>query len=344
MTAVPVQPGTRPARRRTTRPRRRSGVLTAALTAVALALLTACGSGGSTGSTGSTQQPAAAAGAQDAFPRTVRHELGETKIPARPQRVVAVTDGAELASLLALGVTPVGFGKRNEPIRPWIKEKGGDKIDSYRLAGQEVSFERLAAWRPDLIVVQNGFATKENLARYTAIAPTVATSFIDWRESLRQVAEATGTTARAAQIVAENEAAVAKAKAALAGRAGLKVQAVTVFDGPQVYRLNSASPLGKLAPQLGLAPFPAQQSTGEAVEAVSLEKLPEIDADVLLVQDFGGGRAAYDALKKRDIWKRIPAVAAGRVVELTVEESEASYFDSALTVPRNLDMLADRLK
>jgi iron complex transport system substrate-binding protein len=216
-------------------------------------------------------------------------------------------------------------------------------VPAYRLTG-EVSFERMASWRPDLLVVQAGFATEENLARFSSIAPTVVTSFVDWRASLRQVAEATGTTAEADELVAANAAAVARTKAALAGRPGLKVQAVTVFDGPEVYRLNAASPLGKLAPQLGLAPFPPQQTTGEAVESLSLEKLPEIDADVLLVQDFGRGRAAYEQLKQRDIWKRIPAVAAGRVVELSVEESDASYFDSVLTVPRNLDMLADRLR
>jgi iron complex transport system substrate-binding protein len=327
-------------------PRRRrapGGARVAVVLAAAAALLAGCG-----GSAG-TQQQTATAGATasapgESFPRTVKHELGETTIPARPQRVVAVTDGAELASLLALGVTPVGFGQRNEPLRPWLAERGAASVPSYRLAGDEVSFERMASWRPDLIVVQAGFATKENLARYSSVAPTVVTSFVDWRASLRQVAEATGTTAKADELVAATAAAVERTKAALAGRPGLKVQAVTVFDGPEVYRLNAASPLGKLAPQLGLAPFPAQQTTGEAVESLSLEKLPEIDADVLLVQDFGRGRAAYEQLKQRDIWKRIPAVKAGRVVELTVEESDASYFDSVLTVPRNLDMLANRLK
>jgi iron complex transport system substrate-binding protein len=325
-------------------PRRRRArrvLVLMAVTAVLATLLTACGRGGTT-----QERPAAASTStgSESFPRTVRHELGTTTVPARPQRVVAVTDGAELASLLALGVTPVGFGQRNDPLRPWIRDRGGAGIPAYRVAGDEVSYERMAAWRPDLLVVQAGFATKENLARYSAIAPTVVTSFVDWRESLRQVAEATGATQRAQELVTANDAAVARVKAALAGRAGLKVEAVTVFDGPQVYRLNSASPLGKLAPQLGLAPFPQQKTSGEAVESISLEKLPEIDADVLLVQDFGRGRAAYEALRQRDIWKRIPAVAAGRVVELTVDESEASYFDSVLTVPRNLDMLQDRLK
>jgi len=289
---------------------------------------------------------AASTGLEESFPRVVAHELGTTRIPARPRRVVAVTDGAELASLLALGVRPVGFGQRNEPLRPWIASAGGNRVARYRIAGSEVSFERMAAWKPDLLLVQNGFATKDNLARFTAIAPTVVTSFIDWRENLRQVSEATGTTARAAELVAANTAAVAATRLALSDKKGLKVEAISVFEGPQVYRLNSASPLGKLAPAVGLAPFPEQESPGEAVETLPLEKLPDIDADVLILQRFSGnedGDAVHRSLQQRAIWKRIPAVAAGRVVELNEDEADASYFDSVLTVPLNLRMLRDRL-
>jgi iron complex transport system substrate-binding protein len=321
--------------------RLRTGRLLVLLVAAALTLA-GCGQGQSQGQSAGAEAAAAAEGT-DAFPRVVKHELGETKIPTKPERVVAVTDGGELASLLALGVEPVGFGQRNDPLTPWIKAAGGDKLESYDLAGTEVSFERIAAWKPDLILVQAGFATKENLAQYSALAPTVVTSFIDWKDNLRQVSEATGTTERAAELIAENDAAVEDAAKALAGSKGLKVQAVTVFEGPEIYRLNDASPLGKLAPSLGLAPFPAAGAEGEAVDTVSLEKLTEIDADVLLVQTFDEGDAPYQALKEQEIWKRIPAVKAGKVIELTPDESQASYFDSVLTVPLNLQMLQDRL-
>jgi iron complex transport system substrate-binding protein len=313
--------------------------------AVAAVVLASAGCGASAGGAGTTAASGtASASSAEGFPVDVKHELGTTTIKTRPARVVAVSDGGELASLLALGIKPVGFGQRNDPLKPWIQANGGAELPAYKLVGTEVSFERMAAWKPDLLLVQNGFATKDNLARYNAIAPTVVTSFIDWRENLRQVSEATGTTARAAELVAANTAAVEKARAALTGRKGLKVQAISVFDGPTIYRLNDASPLGKVAADVGLAPFPAQQTAGEAVEEISLERLPEIDADVLLVQVFDEGDAPYKALSQRDIWKRIPAVKAGKVVVLTEDESAASYFDSVLTVPLNLTLLQDRLK
>ncbi len=314
----------------------------ALLPAVSAVLLTACSALGA--ATDEVGPASGSTGTGDGFPRVVRHELGVTSIPARPRRVVAVTDGAELASLLALGVDPVGFGQRNDPLRPWLTAAGAGKLPTYRIhRSSDLNFDRMVAWRPDLLLVQAGFATRENLAQFQAIAPTVVTSFVNWRESLREVAEATGTTRRAAELVAANEAAIATTRAALTSVKGLRLRAFSVFDGLQIYSLNSASPLGKLAPELGLAPFPKQESIGEAVETLPLERLPNIGADVLMVQRFKGTEAAYHTLKHHEVWSRVPAVRAGRLIELTEFESDASYFDSVLTVPLNLKMLRERL-
>lgn len=309
------------------------------LGAAGVAALSACGGRkepAATGSAGGSAGPA-----QGTFPRTVRHELGETSIAAAPQRIVAATDGGELCSLVALGVRPVGFGQRNNPLRPWLRDKVAG-IETYDLSGGETSFERLAAWRPDLLLVQNGFATADNLAKFSAVAPAVATSFIDWRANLRQVGEAVGRAADAARLEKAADDEVAAAKTRFARFAGLKVRAVTAFDDGSVYLLNDQSPLGKLAPALGLAPFPAHRTKGEAVDTVSLEQLNLLDGDVLLMQHFGKGDGT-PALKQRDVFKRLPVVAKGSVVDLSEDESHASYFDSVLTIGLNLSMLDKHL-
>lgn len=282
-----------------------------------------------------------AAPVQGTYPRTVRHELGETRLAAAPQRIVAATDGGELCSMVALGLRPVGFGQRNTPLRPWLRGRV-DGVATYDLSGGETSFERLALWRPDLLLVQNGFATADNLARFTGIAPTVATSFVDWRANLRQVGEAVGRADEAARLERATDAEVAAAKTRFARFAGLKVRAVTAFDDGTVYLLNDRSPLGKLAPALGLGPFPAQRTPGEAVDPVSLEQLGLLDGDVLLVQHFGKGDGTA-ALRRRDVFTRLPVVAKGRVADLTEDESHASYFDSVLTVGLNTAALEKHL-
>lgn len=304
------------------------------LSAAALAALTACGgTSGSSSTTGSTAAPAGGSG----FPRTVRHEQGETTLDAVPTRVVCGTDGSELCSALALGVRPIGFGQRNDPVYPWLRPLA-EGLDSYDLSGGETSYERLVAWQPDLLLVQQGFATDETMPRFSDIAPTVATSFIDWRENLRQVSEALGLEQRASELVAEKEAVVAAARDRLSVAAGLRMNVVSSFDDGSVYVMNDQSPAGKLAAALGLAPLPAQQTDGEAIEQISLEQLARVDGDLLLVTHFGDGDGSA-ALKQSALWQGLEVVKAGRVVDLTEDESDQIYFDAVLTVEPNVALL-----
>ena len=311
----------------------------AVLAAGTALLLGACGSG----ATGSAAPAAPGTGA-GAFPRSVRHELGETEVASAPARVVAATDGAELASLLALGVRPVGFGQRDDPVHPWTAEGlaalGGD-VETYDLSGGETSFEQLAAWAPDLVVVQEGFATEDNLARFAGVAPTVATSFIDWRASLRQVADALGRPEDGERLISESDSATAAARTRLTAAAGRRLAMVVSFATGEDYVLNAASPVGKLAPQLGLAPFPEGRTEGEAVDQVPAELLGEqlADADRIAVLVFEEGDDPLARLLARPLVAAVPAVAAGRIGALSIPESNAAYFDSVLTVPRNVALL-----
>ncbi|WP_369068241.1 ABC transporter substrate-binding protein [Kineococcus terrestris] len=304
------------------------------LGSAALAGLTACGEQRAT-------PPGAVAAAAGGFPRTVRHELGETEVPAAPQRVVCGTDGGELCSLLALGVRPVGFGQRNDPLRPWVRDLAAG-VETYPLASGETNFERLAVWQPDLLLVQDGFATDETMPLYSAIAPTVATSFIDWRENLRQVAAAVGREERAQELLGERDAAVAALAAGMPAEArGLRVQALTAFPDGSVYLLNSDSPLGKAAAALGLAPLPAPDTAGEAVNLLSAENVPLADGDLLLLLNFGPETDGTPELKASDVFRSLEVVRAGGVVDVREDDSHRFYFDSVLTVEPNTRLLGE---
>jgi hypothetical protein len=97
-----------------------------------------------------------------------------------------------------------------------------------------------------------GFATPETLPRFTDVAPTVATSFADWRTNLRQVGQAVGLEEQAAALEAEKDALVAEAKTRLpATAAGLRLNAIAAFDDGSIYVLNEQSPAGKLSRRSG---------------------------------------------------------------------------------------------
>jgi iron complex transport system substrate-binding protein len=256
--------------------------------------------------------------------------------------VACGTDGSELCSLLALGVQPVGFGQRNDPLQPWLGEMA-DGIDTYDLSSGETSYERLAAWSPDLILVQNGFATAETMPRFSEVAPTVATSFIDWRVNLRQVAQALALEDRATGIEADKDAVIAAAAERLTPRleqrpGPLRLRGVSAFSDGSVYLLNDASPLGKMAEALGLAPFPAAKDEGEAVDQLSLERLDELEADLLLVLDFGdpGG---LEQLRDREVFQRLDVVRDGRVLDVPEVDANQLYFDAVLTVEPNVALI-----
>lgn len=310
--------------------RRRFLLSTAGL--AALTALSACRDGDE------PDRTSTATAKQGQFPRTVQHELGSTQLTAQPQRVVCGTDGGELCSLLALGVKPVGFGQRNDPLRPWVRDLAAG-LDSYALSGAETNYERLAAWSPDLILVQKGFATDETLPRFTQIAPTVATSFVDWRDNLRQVAEAVGKTERGVDLEMDKDALVAAAADRVAAAKGKRLRALTAFSDGSVYQLNDASPLGKITAGLGLAPLPAAKAAGEAVDQISLEQLSQADGDLLLLLRFGGDGDGTDALTKRAVFQQLAAVKAGKVIEVGEDDANALYFDSVLTIEPNTHYL-----
>ncbi len=309
----------------------------------ALGALTACGGASEPAASSATTSGSTGAG----WPRTVEHEHGETVLEARPERVVAGTDGAELCALLALGVTPVGYGRRwEDQPPPWLAGKVED-LEEYDLTSGETSYERLAAWAPDLVVVQTGFATPETMPRFNEVAPTVATSFIDWRASLRQVGAAVGLDAEAAVLEERTDAAVAdvaaRLTADLGGRTeGFRLRGVCSFTDGSVYSFNADSPLGRTAAALGLAPLPPSRTPGEALDQISLEQLDLVDGDLVLVMHFDDAPDGYPQLAARSVWTQLEAVRAGRVVELGPDESNQLYFDAVTTVEPNAAVV-DRL-
>ncbi len=326
----------------------RRRLLAAAGAAVIGGVLAACGDDTSSSATTSPAVPTTTPGASPApsgttagFPRTVEHAVGSTVIDERPERIVAATDGAELAALLALGVKPFGFGQRNDPLTPWIADAGGDDpaIERYELAS-DTNYEVLAGWRPDVIIGQLGFVTEETIDAYARVAPTVATNFVDWRTSLRQVAAAVGADDRAEELIAELDAEIAATGERLAG-AGVSM--AWVFGYPDYYgQLNDRSPIGALLTEMGLPTLAAQATDGEAADQIFPESLDVAleTVDAVIVLDFeepvGDGQSA---LQTQALYTNAPAVVAGRVIELGVDDSNAAYFDSILTVRRNLALI-----
>ena len=186
----------------------------AGLAAIAL-LASACGGGepdstsASVSSTGSPTAGATASASADADEaagtRTVSHAMGDTEVPAEPERVV-VLDSPHLDAALSLGVTPVAAVQSS--VDDGLPEYLGDRTEGIELVGTitEPDLELIAAAQPDLILSAK-VRHEDVYGQLSEIAPTVFTesSGTSFKQGLATIADALGRTEELETQLAEYE-------------------------------------------------------------------------------------------------------------------------------------------
>jgi len=136
-----------------------------------------------------------------AFPVTVEHKYGTTKIPSEPKRVVTL-GLSDQDAVLALGIKPVGavdwFKERPYGNWPWTDKLWGK--DRPQIVGErdEYNMEKIAALRPDVIIAQYSGMKKEQYETLSEIAPVVAQPkgygdyLAPWKVMSKQIGKALG--------------------------------------------------------------------------------------------------------------------------------------------------------
>ena len=293
---------------------------------------------------------------QGAFPVTITHGLGETVIPAEPQRIVTI-GWITQDVVLALGEVPVGiplqeWGGDENGILPWvadaIAELGGELPT--RLNPQQLSYEQILSLRPDLILAPYSDLDAEKYRRLSAIAPTVA--WADgpwsgtWQDVTMTVGQALGKTVEAEALVAGVEdklATVEKAHPEFSGRSFTFGYADPGSNGLGIY--VASDPRVQMLQELGLVLSPgaaALPSDGAFYVPVSFENLGSVDADVLIT--WHGDQSELDALNANPLFARFAPVASGRHLAV-VDRSFAIALSapSVLSIPWSVDRLVPLL-
>jgi iron complex transport system substrate-binding protein len=242
--------------------------------------------------------PALAQGTPEASPsvspvtsgtRVVSHAMGETEVPADPQRVV-VLDGPVLDACFALGVTPVGAttGVADAPWPSYLGEGTAGITNVGDIA--EPNLEEIAALEPDLIVSLQ-FRHEAIYEQLSGIAPTVLSPYDSegWRDGFLVSAglgESVETTT---------------------------VSVVRVLTGElRSYQASSFS--GTVLEAVGLPRPESQQGTEDTWLPQSLESLNEVDASVIFVTLWSGSTEEDLAtLLTNPLWQTLEAVQANKV-------------------------------
>ncbi|CAN5680034.1 iron-siderophore ABC transporter substrate-binding protein [soil metagenome] len=251
------------------------------------------------------------------YPRTIEHVLGETVIPSRPARVVAVSDFMDLDYLLTLGVEPVLYGFTNawdSGAMPW--QSAAAAFPSFDATG-DPDLEAIAGANPDLIL---GMQSIEAVyPQMSEIAPIIAFGWdTAWREGIRLAATALGLESLAEERIAEADLIIEAAKTELAPIAGKRLR-VGFEYGDIFYVWGEETAASKLFKELGLNFIGGPEPS---LTALSLEQVNTLDdAEILL--SVGSDPAGIEMQEASPLFRSLPAVQNGGYEVLTVIQSRA---------------------
>ncbi|MFC7823901.1 iron-siderophore ABC transporter substrate-binding protein [Streptomyces sp. NPDC057375] len=314
--------------------RRLAAVLSA--TALGVGLLAGCGSDSDDPADRAGGEAPAAAGA---FPVTVEHAFGTTKIEKAPERVVSVgyTDDQ---TVLAFGIKPVGMvdqypnpAGRSPDINtqwPWVKDKWGDSKPEVVMKNGDTgpNYEKIAALRPDLIIAVYSEIDRAAYDKLSRIAPTVGRTkgekepfSAPWQDNALHIAKALGKAEEGEKMVADIQGKLDAAKQAHPEFAE-QTAVVLSWYKDSVAPFTSTDVRGRLVTGIG---FKYQTKIdevagGDFYTTLSPERVDLVDVDrVFVIND----KADQDALKKFELFTNLDAVKNGKVSYLLDSEGPA---------------------
>ncbi|GFZ86414.1 ferrichrome ABC transporter substrate-binding protein [Paenibacillus marchantiophytorum] len=243
--------------------------------------------------------------------RTFKHVLGEMTLDKKPTRVFAPY--AEDA-LLVLGMKPVLKWSLGDYVQEYL-EPDLKEVKAIDYTGGP-SVEAILASAPDLIFLESPeMASNGNYEKYSRIAPTyvMQDSEVDWQAKLRILGDLLDRKNEADKAIASYNSSAQTAKSKLTKMGGKTVAVVRVK--PKDFMLmDGVHYSGKtLFNDLGLMPHAMVKSLGqESFASISLEKLPELDADYIFYMIQGAAsEGKAKELFDSHFWKNLPAVKSG---------------------------------
>ncbi|MET3291637.1 UNVERIFIED_CONTAM: iron complex transport system substrate-binding protein [Brevibacillus sp. OAP136] len=284
--------------------------------------LAGCGNSGGAGTgtdsaasgSAETSKPADAAAS-----RTYKHSMGETQIPAHPEKVVTLQ---YVSQMMAVGIKPIGAPG-------YLLEDMGDKVKGIENIGnsEKVNYEKIIALQPDLIIA--GDADQDMYDKLSKIAPTVAIPWMDydmpghvkvigdilnrqkeaeaWQKGFDEKVKATEEQIKSL-VPAGKTVAIYNVRPK-----ELYVYGVRNF-GYTIYKALNLTPPAAVQKEIDKDP-------NFWATSISLEKLPEFAADYVFVSTFqdDDSKKHLEDIQKSALWKNLPAVKENHVYVLNFD-------------------------
>ncbi|WP_240510173.1 iron-hydroxamate ABC transporter substrate-binding protein [Virgibacillus profundi] len=283
----------------------KKNILLFSLVFIMLFILTACGSGNeSSDSESDGNETEESEGSAEV---TLDSEMGEVTIPAGAERVLAPFHED---ALLSLGVTPVAKWAIGESLQDYLEPELQDipKIE------WTLPLEQVLSLEPDLIILENNIDNYEGTYEdYSKIAPTYVMTeetTSDWQKQIDTFSKLLGKEDEAEQALAGYEEKVTDVSNQLEEAIGDETLAAIWVVGGKFFLFEKDRHSAELIySKLGVNYSSVVEELGEAApqwEAISLEKLSELDADHVFLL-AAEGESGIETLEKSTVWQSIPA-------------------------------------
>ncbi|GAA0936424.1 ABC transporter substrate-binding protein [Nonomuraea longicatena] len=239
-----------------------------------------------------------------------------------PERIVCLTGLCD-DILVELGLTPAATTTPELLSRPDYLGAEGTKVPVVpgSFGGEDVA--RIAQARPDLVIGLAGVHDQLRAAveKFAPLWVVQVKTYEDSITYLRAVAALTGRGAQqsAAETRFLGKIAAGRAQAQAKGLAGRPVLAM--YGGGTVGVNTTDDVLGDFLSRFFGYPWPSKGGGFETAQAYSIEEILTRAPQAIFIQSFVSKDAEPVSETYRDhpVWKRIPAVASGRVFEVRPE-------------------------
>ncbi|NEW06354.1 AraC family transcriptional regulator [Paenibacillus sp. SYP-B3998] len=240
--------------------------------------------------------------------RTIIHLKGELLLQRQPEKI-AVLDPQFMDHMLALGEQPAGSVMVTGDLSSFPEYLIG-RLRAVQALGtmDEPDLEALRALAPDLIICTE--FQKNIYGSLTHIAPTIMLERNrDWRETLRTIGRIMGKKLEAEQVIQQYKRKISGLKSLLAAK--LHGQSVTMIrPRDNTIRLHTCAhrTAAILYSDLGLHPPKLAVDRKRTSSMISLEGLPELDADHYFILTDNKFKAWSDEIQTTTTWKSLRAV------------------------------------
>ncbi|RPK28613.1 ABC transporter substrate-binding protein [Paenibacillus xylanexedens] len=285
--------------------------LTVICTMMLMLVISACGAAGKEASPSEGQKVGTtnSSTTEASQVKKVNTEMGEVEIPVNPQKIVGLSV-VYPEFLYSLGIVPIAVQNYHEDFPSYLQEPFANTMKMG--IGRTPNFEALMEADPDLIIAPDWWS-KKDYDQLTLIAPTVLLpQRDDWRDELRDIAKILDKEEQAEKVIQDL---VAKEKVAadqlhkLIGEE--TVLYIRVMEKEIVLHGENLDRGNFVHKRLGMNPLPNFPKDQTAM-SVSLEVLPEYDADHLIVQldDETNPeiKKKFEDMLSSSLWKNLKAV------------------------------------